>query len=75
MKEEVSEIPSWVSVVANFLSDNIAWLAFIVFIIVFREALSDFFKRLTSFHYSNGESKLGLNAEPPIKNEAVQEKR
>lgn len=74
MKEEVSEIPSWVSVVTNFLSDNIAWLAFIVFIIVFKEALSDFFKRLTGIHYTNGESKLGLNAEPPSKNEVVQEK-
>ncbi|EKO3656939.1 tetratricopeptide repeat protein [Vibrio metschnikovii] len=74
MKEEVSEIPSWVSVVTNFLSDNIAWLAFIVFIIVFKEALSDFFKRLTGIHYTNGGSKLGLNAEPPSKNEVVQEK-
>ena len=74
MTEQANEVPSWVLVITNFLSENIAWIALIVFMVVFREALSDFFKRLTGFHYSNGDSKLGLNAESPSKNELVQEK-
>ncbi|RBW46080.1 hypothetical protein DS885_09155 [Psychromonas sp. B3M02] len=74
MNETVNEVPNWVPVITNFLSENIAWIALIVFMVVFKDALSDFLKRLTGFHYSNGESKLGLNADSPIKNEQVQEK-
>jgi tetratricopeptide (TPR) repeat protein len=74
MSNGVNEVPSWLPIIINFLSENVAWIVLIVFMIVFREALSDFLKRLTGFHYSNGESKLGLNAESPSKNEPEQPK-
>lgn len=74
MNEQMNDIPGWLSVITNFLSDNIGWVVLIVFMVVFRDALSDFLKRLTGLHYSNGESKLGLNAESPSMSEQAQEK-
>ncbi|WP_318480383.1 tetratricopeptide repeat protein [Photobacterium leiognathi] len=72
MNNEVGINLDWLQIAVDFISNNIGWLTFIVFIVVFRDALSDLFKRLTGLNISNGESKLGLNAVPPMKSESME---
>jgi len=55
--------------IISFLSDNIWAIFFLVFIIVFREPLSNLLKRIISLDFSFGNAKGGIKAttpEPPI---------
>ena len=52
----------------SFLSNNIWVIFLVVFIIIFRESLSDLFKRVISFDFSFGNAKGEIRATAPEEN-------
>ncbi|MUK94789.1 hypothetical protein GNP80_20495 [Aliivibrio fischeri] len=58
-------------ILTEFLTNNIGWVSFIVFIIFYKQGLSNLLTRITGLNFSNGESKLGLDAAPPSNIEVI----
>lgn len=57
------------TIITSFLSDNSTVIAVVVVLFIFRAALSGLISRLTSFIYTKGDSKAGLEAAAPLGSE------
>ncbi len=55
------------TIILQFISDNIWPIVFILFLIVFREALSEFFKRIINLKFKQGKTELEVKASSPEK--------
>lgn len=49
----------------NFISDNMISIVILVIIVIYRKGFSDLLTRLTGFDFSNGNSKVGVQAAAP----------
>lgn len=56
-----------VKIILQFISDNIWPLVVILFLIICRDALSEFVKRIINLKFKKGETEVGLEAYPPKK--------
>ena len=67
MADKPTQLVEIVKIGAQFISDNIWPLVIILFLIICRDAISDFVKRIINFKFKKGETEVGLEAYLPEK--------
>lgn len=66
MKNQTNLLIEFSKELFSFISNNIWPFILIVFLIICREAISDFVKRITNLKYRKGETEIGIEAPSPV---------
>jgi len=75
MADNPTQLIEIVKIILQFISDNIWPMAVILFLIICKDALSDFVKRIITLKFRKGETEVGLKAHSPEKDVEVDKAR